>query len=171
MIDTMTINKIVAALCCAMLVLVLGNWLGGQIYSPAHHGDDHHQAYTIDTGAEDAPEEVDEGPDFATLLASADASKGERVFKKCAACHGLEAGKNGTGPHLVGVVGRDISSVDGFGYSGSLVKVAEVWTPENLNGFLEKPKSWAPGTAMGFNGLAKPADRANLIAYLAAQTE
>ncbi len=166
MFDAMTVNKIVASMCCAMLVFVLGGWIADKIYSPGHHGDDHHQAYTIDTGAEDVAEEVVEGPDLAELLASADIGKGERVFKKCAACHGLEDGVNGTGPHLFNIVGRDISAVDGFGYSGALVKVADVWTPENLDGFLKKPKSWAPGTAMGFNGLAKPEDRANLIAYL-----
>ncbi len=65
-----------------------------------------------------------------------------------------------------GVVNRDVGTAEGFGYSGSLVAVADVWTPENLDQFLEKPKSFAPGTSMSFAGLKKPADRANLIAYL-----
>ena len=63
-------------------------------------------------------------------------------------------------------MGRDVSSVDGFGYSGALVAVADVWSAENLNAFLENPKGYAPGTAMGYNGMRKIEDRANLIAYL-----
>lgn len=168
MFDTMTLTKITAAACGALLVLVLGSWVGKKIYTPGHHGDDHHQAYKIDTGAsEEATGAVEEGPSLAELLAAADIGKGERVFKKCQACHALDDGVNGTGPHLYAVVDRAVSSVDGFGYSGALVKVADVWSAENLDGFLKKPKAYAPGTKMGFAGLSKPADRANLIAYLA----
>jgi len=71
-----------------------------------------------------------------------------------------------TGPTLYDVVGREISAVEGFNYSGSLVEVADVWTPENLNGFLENPSGWAPGTAMSYAGMRRIEDRADLIAYL-----
>ncbi len=90
-----------------------------------------------------------------------------KFFGKCKACHKLEDGANGTGPHLWAVVDRVVGSVDGYGYSGALVAVAETWSPENLDGFLENPKKYAAGTKMGFSGLKKPVDRANLIAYLA----
>ena len=110
---------------------------------------------------------AEDGPDFAELYAMADTSKGEKVFGKCKACHKLADGANGTGPHLWNVVDREVSVVEGYRYSGALVKVAQVWSPENLDGFLKKPKAYAPGTKMGFAGLKKPADRANLIAYLA----
>ena len=60
-----------------------------------------------------------------------------------------------------------MASAEGFSYSGALVQVADVWTPENLNGFLENPRSYAPGTSMGYNGMRRIEDRANLIAYLA----
>jgi cytochrome c len=70
------------------------------------------------------------------------------------------------GPHLNGVVGRAVGAVDGYGYSGNLVAVAETWTPENLNAFLENPSNYAPGTAMNFRGIRDAQDRANLIAYL-----
>ena len=86
-------------------------------------------------------------------------------FRPCSACHALD-GTDGVGPRLNGVVDRAVGSVDGFGYSGSLVAVAEQWTPENLNAFLESPKGFAPGTAMAYNGMRKIEDRANLIAYL-----
>ena len=170
MFDTMTLTKITGALCGALLVFLLSNWVAETIYHPSDHGKhgEHKQAYYIDTGEDDSVEEVaeDTGPSITELLAMADIDKGQKVFKKCAACHALEAGVNGVGPYLYGVVGRDIGAVDGFGYSGAMAAVAPVWSVENLNAFLEKPKSWAPGTAMSFAGLAKPQDRANVIAYL-----
>jgi cytochrome c len=88
------------------------------------------------------------------------------VFSKCKACHKLEDGANGTGPHLFAVVDRTVGAVDGFGYSGKLVAVAETWSAENLDAFLTNPKGFAPGTKMSFSGLKKATDRANLIAYL-----
>ncbi|MEL7260948.1 MAG: c-type cytochrome, partial [Pseudomonadota bacterium] len=116
---------------------------------------------------EDEPAEEEVQVAFADVFAAADAGAGARIFRQCSACHKLEDGANGTGPHLYGVVGRDIGAVADYGsYSGALSEVAEVWTPENLNGFLESPRSWAPGTSMGYNGLRDIEDRANLIAYL-----
>ena len=99
------------------------------------------------------------------LLASADLGRGARQFNKCAACHKLEEGANGTGPHLYGVVGRPKASVDGFGYSGA-IGTDDVWSPENLSAFIENPRGYAPGTSMAFAGLKSPEDRADLIAYL-----
>ncbi|MCI5040374.1 MAG: cytochrome c family protein, partial [Donghicola eburneus] len=129
------------------------------------HGDEHAQGYVIEVADAGGAAEEEEGPDFATLLASADAGKGERVFKKCAACHKLD-GEDATGPHLNGVIDRAIGSVAGFNYSGALSAVGDVWSPENLNAFLENPKGTAPGTSMGFAGLRKVEDRADLVAYL-----
>lgn len=168
MFDTMTITKAGAALCGSLLVFLLGAWAADELYSTGggHGKGEHAQAYSIDTGEEDVAEVEEEVP-FEVILASADPGKGERVFGKCRACHKLEQGANGTGPYLYGVVGRAVDAADGFGYSGALEEVADVWTPENLNGFLENPRSYAPGTTMGFAGLPKVEDRANLIAYLA----
>lgn len=170
MFDTMTLTKAGGAVCGALLVYLLANWAGESIYhvGPEGHGDEEHvMGYMIETDSDSGGGAAEEETvDFATLLASADAGKGERVFNKCKACHKLEDGANGTGPHLYDVVGRAVSSVDGFGYSGALVAVADTWTPENLSGFLENPKGYAPGTKMGFAGLRDAEDRANLIAYL-----
>jgi cytochrome c len=165
MLDTMTFTKVAGALCGALLVLLLAQWVADELYHVGGHGE---QSYVIDTGAEDeAVEEVVE-VDFATVLASADADRGARVFNKCQACHKLEDGANGTGPHLYGVVGRDKGAVPGFGYSDTLASMEGDWTPENLSGFLENPRQYAPGTTMGFAGLRDIEDRANLIAYLEA---
>ena len=92
--------------------------------------------------------------------------KGAKVFKKCQACHKVEPGVNATGPSLYGVVGRQVASEAGFGYSDAMKAHGGDWTPEALNEFLHKPSAAAPGTAMSFAGLPKIGDRADVIAYL-----
>lgn len=165
MFDTMTLTKAVGSLCAALLVFLLGKWAADTIYYTGSHGE-HAQAYVIDTGADDAPAEAAEEVPFEVVFASADAAAGERVFRACASCHKMD-GTDGTGPHLNGVVGRAADAVAGFGYSGSLSAVVDVWTPEHLNGFLANPRTYAPGNKMSYNGMADIEDRANLIAYLA----
>jgi cytochrome c len=172
MFDTMTMTKAVGAVCGSLLVFLLTGWAGTSLYhtggGEGGHGEEMAQAYVIDTGAEEAPTEAaEEGPDFATLLASADPAAGEAVFKKCGSCHKVD-GTDGVGPHLNGVVDRAKGSIAGFSYSEAILALtAETWTPEKLNGFIENPKKYMPGTKMAFAGLPKPEDRANVIAYLA----
>ena len=103
------------------------------------------------------------------LLASADVAAGETVAKKCASCHSFEkGGPNKVGPDLYGIVERPIASHEGFSYSAALTEygAGKTWTYEELNGFLFKPKAHVKGTAMGFAGLPKVADRANIIGWL-----
>jgi cytochrome c len=105
------------------------------------------------------------------LLASADASAGEAVFKKCASCHTIEkGGPNKVGPNLWGIVNRPIASHEGFSYSAGMQTFSEggkvVWDYDHLSYFLEAPKKHVPGTAMGFAGLKKTDERANLIAWM-----
>lgn len=168
MFDTMTMTKALGALCGSLLILLLGAWAAESLYhvGGSGHGD-HAQAYVIEVEGDDDHGAVEEeGPSLEELIASADLAKGAKAFSKCKACHKAEDGKNATGPYLYGVVDRAVGSVPDFSYSGSLVAVADIWTPENLDGFIENPKKFAPGTKMSFAGLKKPADRANLIAYL-----
>lgn len=166
MFDTMTMTKIVGGFCGALLVFLLGNWAGEMLYATSSgHGGEGEQAYLIEVPDSDSGAPAEEGPDFATVMASANADSGAKVFNKCKACHKID-GTNATGPHLDGVVGRAIDTVPGFGYSGALEQVGDTWTPENLYHFLENPKGVAPGTKMTFSGLKKPEDRADLIAYL-----
>ncbi|MEO0989806.1 MAG: cytochrome c family protein, partial [Pseudomonadota bacterium] len=138
MMDTMTFTKLLGGLCGTFLVYLLGKFAAEQIYHVGGHGDHYEQAYVIDTGEDDAAGEAVPEVDFMEVFAAADASKGEGVFRKCSACHKLEDGANGTGPTLYGVVGREADSVAGFGYSGALEQVVDVWSPEHLNGFLER---------------------------------
>lgn len=107
-------------------------------------------------------------------IAAGDAAKGEKVFKKCAACHSLEAGKKKIGPSLANVIGRKAGSVDGFKYSKAMVAYGEsgaVWTAETLDPYLENPRKTVKGTRMAFPGLRKPQERADVIAFIAAQGE
>jgi len=165
MFDTMTLTKAAASLCGALLVFLLGSWLGEALFHREVHSGE--QAYVIDTGEDDAAEEEVAEVPFEEIFAVADASAGERLWRACAACHALEQGANGTGPYLWGVVGRDKGSVDGFNYSSTLASMEGAWTPDNLNGFLENPRGYAQGTSMSYNGMRDIEDRANLIAFLA----
>ncbi|WP_235008393.1 c-type cytochrome [Candidatus Halocynthiibacter alkanivorans] len=173
MFDTMTLTKILGAFCGALLLFLFANWAGTTLYTVgagehSYHNEEVAQGYVIEVEETEASEaEVEEQIDFAALVAEADALKGSKVFAKCKACHSLEAGKNTTGPTLFGVVGRDIGSVAGYSYSAAVEELEGLWGEEELNGFLEKPKSYLPGTKMGFGGLKKVSDRANLVAYLA----
>lgn len=165
MFDTMTLTKVVGGVCGTLLIFLLGKWVADELYHVGGgHGGDHASAYIIEI-EEKEPVDVIEVP-FADLLASADIGKGEKVWGKCRACHKLEAGENGTGPYLYGIVGRDVGAAEGFKYSGKLNDATDVWSTDALNAFLENPKGYAPGTSMSFKGLSKPVDRANVIAYL-----
>lgn len=108
------------------------------------------------------------GPEpVAAMLAAADVGAGRKLSKKCGGCHSFDkGGRKKTGPNLWDVVGRELASVGGFGYSKALAGVGGAWGYEELNAFLLKPKKFAPGTKMSFAGVKKPGDRANLIAWL-----
>ena len=167
MFDTMTLTKITDALCGALLILLMGSWLAETVYhGGGGHGDHAEVVYPpeVEGGDQSATAAVE--VDFATVLSAADIGKGEKVFKKCSACHKVSPGENGVGPTLFGVVGRAVDTVPGYAYSGALAGIGS-WTPEHLQEFLAAPKKYAPGTKMAFNGLSKIEDRANVIAYLA----
>ena len=172
MFDTMTITKAFGSICGALLILLLGGWAAEGLYNVDRHGEDHVRGYVIideDAMEDEAPAEEVVEVAFADVYAAADAGAGERLWRQCQACHALNPGQNGVGPYLHGVVGRPIAAADGYSYSDALASLDQEWTPENISGFIENPRGWAPGTAMAYNGLADIEDRANLIAYLATQ--
>ncbi|MEK9754259.1 MAG: cytochrome c family protein [Rhodospirillaceae bacterium] len=105
--------------------------------------------------------------DVVTLLAKADAAKGEKAFGKCKACHTAEkGGKDKVGPNLWDVVGRAKGGHGGFGYSDAIKAKGGDWSFADLGHFLENPKGFVPGTKMGFAGVKKPAELADLLVYL-----
>ena len=96
-----------------------------------------------------------------------DVKAGEKVFKKCKACHVVTSEKNKTGPHLVNLFGREAGSLDSFKkYSKAMKASGIIWDEDTLAAYLEAPKKYVKGTRMAFAGLRKPADRDNVIAYL-----
>jgi cytochrome c len=161
--NTMTATKVTAALCGALLVLLLGNWAASALYSVESKGD---AAYVIETASDEVAMKEVVQVSFEELMASADIGKGASIFKKCAACHKLTDGVNATGPSLFGIVGRPVASAAGFGYSSAMTGKGGDWTAEALDAFLTKPSVDTPGTSMSFSGLKKQNDRVNLIAYL-----
>jgi cytochrome c len=102
---------------------------------------------------------------------AADAEAGEKVFRKCKACHTIEeGGKNRVGPNLHGVVGRAAGSVDGFKYSDVMKNSGLTWDEATLDEYLENPRKMLKGNKMAFPGLRKEEDRANVIAYLKSES-
>ena len=99
-----------------------------------------------------------------------DAAAGQRVFAQCRACHTVDnGGRNGVGPNLFGIVGKQAGQREGFRYSANMQELAQgglTWTVENLQKYLENPKSLVPRGSMAFAGLRNPEQRANVIAYL-----
>ena len=110
---------------------------------------------------------IEEKVDIAALMAMGDLASGEKIFKKCAACHSIvQGGKNNIGPALYNVVGRKVGGVSDYKYSKALASYDKSWTFEELNGFLLKPAKWIKGTKMAYAGLRKEKDRASVIKYL-----
>ncbi|MEO1775401.1 MAG: c-type cytochrome [Pseudomonadota bacterium] len=164
------LNKIAGAFLGALLLFLLLGFFSAKMLGTdegGHHSDTLAFALEIeeDESAESAEAE-DAGLDLFALASAADASAGAGIFRQCQACHKIEDGANGVGPHLWDVVGRAIGGVDGYSYSNTLAEMGGEWNVEALLGFLEDPRGWAPGTKMAYNGLSDPEDRINLIAYL-----
>ena len=167
--DSFEINKIVAAvLMVALLVIGIGK-LSNVIF---HVEKPKISGYTVDveqaTNVSSSKEKVvEEKVDIAALMAMGDIALGEKVFKKCAACHSIvKGGKNNIGPALYNVVGRKTGAVTDYKYSKALASFEKEWTFEELNGYLIKPAKWIKGTKMAFAGLRKEKDRASVIKYL-----
>ena len=167
--DSFELNKIIAAvLMVALLVIGIGK-LSDIIF---HVEKPKTPGYTVDveqavTASATSSEAVEEKIDIAALMAMGDLAVGEKVFKKCAACHSIvKDGKNNIGPALYNVVGRQTGGVNDYKYSKALSGYGKEWTFEELNGYLIKPAKWIKGTKMAFAGLRKEKDRASVILYL-----
>ncbi len=105
--------------------------------------------------------------DLEARLAAADPGRGEKIFRKCVACHTAEEdGRRKTGPNLWGIVGAPVAARDGFRYSGALAEFGGNWTLERLDAYLANPRALVKRTSMIFSGLRREADRADVIAFL-----
>ena len=168
--DSFEINKIVAAvLMVALLVIGIGKLSNIIFYveKPETPGYAVEIEQAVTTSAQVETNSTTEKIDMSALMAMGDITTGEKVFKKCAACHSIvKGGKNNIGPALYNVVNRKIGSVGDYKYSKALSEYGKEWTFEELNGYLIKPAKWIKGTKMAFAGLRKEKDRASVILYL-----
>jgi len=168
--DSFELNKIIGAvLLVALLVIGIGKVsnLVFKVNKPEKSN------YKVELDVETAGTKSDEEPvqreivDIAALLSTGDLAHGEKVFKKCSACHSIKSGGgNKIGPALYNVVGRKVGVLDDYKYSKALAEYEKNWSFEELNGFLLKPKDWIKGTKMAYAGLRKEKDRASVILYL-----
>ncbi len=168
--DSFEINKIVAAILLVALIVIGIGKLSDIIFyveKPETPG------YVVEVekvsanSAGSSPEKIEEKIDITALMAMGDIASGEKIFKKCAACHSIvKGGKNNIGPALYNVVGRKVGAISDYKYSKALSEYNKEWTIEELNGYLIKPTKWIKGTKMAFAGLRKEKDRASVIKYL-----
>ena len=167
--DSFEINKIVAAiLMVALLVIGIGKLseIVFHVEKPKKPG---YVVEVDEVSTASLPKETvtEKKVDIVALMALGDVAAGEKIFKKCAACHSInKGGENNIGPALYNVVGRKIGGITDYKYSKALVEYNKEWSFEELNGFLIKPAKWIKGTKMAYAGLRKESDRASVIKYL-----
>tara|TARA_Y100001970_G_scaffold271300_1_gene366343 strand:- start:8971 stop:9510 length:540 start_codon:yes stop_codon:yes gene_type:complete len=167
--DSFEINKIVAAILMVALLIIGLSKLSNIVFyveKPETPG----YAVEVEEAASSSnsiSEVVEEKVNIVALMTMGDVASGEKIFKKCAACHSInKGGKNKIGPALYNVVGRKVGAVNDYKYSKALAGYEKNWTFEELNGYLIKPAKWIKGTKMAFAGLRKEKDRASVIKYL-----
>ena len=159
--DSFEINKIIAAvLLTALIVIGIGKFTDILF----HVEKPEQSAYKIEglevattsVSKDDTEDKVAEVVDIKALLAMGDLGHGEKVFKKCSACHQIAAdGKNMIGPNLWGVIGRTAGSVSDYKYSKAMIAYAKEWSYEEMNSYLIKPQAYIKGNKNGFRWIKK----------------
>jgi len=164
--NSFEINKIITAILVTILV-VFGI---GKISDIIFDKDEKNiVAYKVEAleGTAGEANAAETNVDLNALFAMADVAHGEKVFKKCKACHSINAdGENKIGPKLWNVMFRPVGSIADYKYSKTLSSYGKEWSWEEMNGFLTKPSKWIKGNKMGFAGLKDERDRASVILYL-----
>ena len=169
-------NKIIVSIVFAV-ILVLGiNKIADSIFYVEKPEKSAYQVSNVtnvaDTTTSETSSENSESGNIMELFASTNAADGAKIFKKCAACHSIiQGGGNKIGPALWGVLGRQAGSISDYKYSKAMVAHGKVWSFEEMDGFLIKPKDWIKGTKMSFTGLKNAKDRAAVILYMNENTD
>ena len=169
-------NKIIVSIVFAV-ILVLGiNKIADSIFYVEKPEKSAYQVSGVtnvaDTATSETSSENSESGNIMELFASTNAADGAKIFKKCAACHSIiQGGGNKIGPALWGVLGRQAGSISDYKYSKAMAAHGKVWSFEEMNSFLIKPKDWINGTKMQFLGLKNAKDRAAVILYMNENTD
>ncbi len=166
-------NKIIVSIILALTLVFVINKITDSIY---YVEKPEKSAYQVDVAvsseSSDAKEVSSEAVNIMALFASTSAGEGQKIFKKCAACHSIaQGGANKIGPALWGVLGRNAGSHPDYKYSKAMAAYAKPWSFEEMDGFLLKPKEWIKGTKMSFAGLKNSKERAAVILYMNANTD
>jgi len=165
-------NKIIVSIIFA-LILVLGiNKITDVLFYVEKPEKSVYQVANVTAVASTTSSESSDSGNIMALFASTSAVDGAKVFKKCAACHSIaQGGGNKIGPALWGVLGRKAGSISDYKYSKAMASHGKVWTFEEMDGFLLKPKDWIKGTKMSFAGLKNAKERAAVILYMNENTD
>ena len=168
--DSFELNKIIAAVLMTALIVIGINKIGDSIFYVEKPKQSAYKVEGVElvssTGITADVKEVVQ-LNIREILALGDTAHGEKVFKKCSACHMIASGgKNMIGPNLWSVIGRTAGSVNDYKYSKAMVAYGKEWTFEEMNSYLIKPQAYVKGTKMAFAGLRKEKDRASVILFM-----
>lgn len=165
--DSFELNKILGALLATCLGVLTLNIAAGAIFTPGKMEKPGYAIAVPDKPGATETAKPEPAEPLPVRLAASDPQKGQAAAKQCTACHTFEkGGLNRVGPNLYDIVGRAKATVGGFNYSAALKGKGGTWTYEDLDLFLANPKGYIPGTTMGYAGLARGGQRADLINYL-----
>jgi cytochrome c len=165
--DSFELNKVLGAILGTCLVLLVTSFTAGAIFSPAKLEKPGFEIAVKEEAAGGEKAAAAPSEPIEKLLQTASVQKGEQSAKKCAACHDFtKGGPNKVGPNLFGIVGDKKGEGRGFNFSAPMKAKGGTWTIDDLNKFIDSPKGFIPGTAMGFAGIPKDSERADLLVYL-----